>query len=405
MTLPAVGAAIVLVAQLSAPAGSPAIPTPAESPASQIRFAGESPTPTLAEPPAGPPAGLGDPYGPAPGAERSLSQAPSSQQPIVTSAPRALTPADLMQSLVTSPSSQTVSGTPMKLGDVLETARIRREQTARTAAYWALSAAMIEAGLAEREATELATLRQEAPAAGAMWDAKERQLDTRLQLAEQAVLAAQRDLGRLMGIGDAAGDALPLAVDVPHCGRYETRYAEIFAGGADPNAEQLSRTLGLRHEQLRADATGVAEAAAWLDQARREAATNPAAASEVARAHDQISLQLREFVTAVRDYNQDIAAYAELAAPGNLGTDRLVGMLIRTTAPADSQAGDIRHDENVAPATALEPQNDPPAPRLTDAGAPKPRQRDGLFGNRTEVRRPLLDRLFNREHSILRRQR
>ena len=45
----------------------------------------------------------------------------------------------------------------------------------------------------------------------------------------------------------------------------------------------------------------------------------------------------REFIATARNYNQEIAAYTELAAPKDVPTDRLVAMMIRTSAPAGQQ--------------------------------------------------------------------
>jgi hypothetical protein len=40
----------------------------------------------------------------------------------------------------------------------------------------------------------------------------------------------------------------------------------------------------------------------------------------------------REFIEIARDYNRRIARYAELASPGEIGAERLVGMLLKVEA-------------------------------------------------------------------------
>ena len=69
-------------------------------------------------------------------------------------------------------------------------------------------------------------------------------------------------------LASAPGMPLPLPTDLPHCGRYETRYDMIFGGQREPAAEQLSQLMPLRYDQLRRESRGVAEALGWLAHAR-----------------------------------------------------------------------------------------------------------------------------------------
>jgi hypothetical protein len=111
------------------------------------------------------------------------------------------------------------------------------------------------------------------------------------------------------------------------------------------------------------------------------------------RALELLALRRRAFVQIGRDYNQRIVRYTELATPGDIGADRLIGMLIKrdgaantatrpaTTPPPDRQsqttsetpqtfeedwlpAGGtsppaMRRDESVEPAAATKRQRGP----------------------------------------------
>jgi hypothetical protein len=105
-------------------------------------------------------------------------------------------------------------------------------------------------------------------------------------------------------------------------------------------------------------------------------------------------------VDAVHDYNQDIAIYTELAAPNEVGTERLVAMLIRVSNPGanggaptgvfQASANEDAADANrTAQAAFQSPEN--------GASSPQP-----TYGARQRtVRRPAFWRLRSREHSIL----
>ena len=47
------------------------------------------------------------------------------------------------------------------------------------------------------------------------------------------------------------------------------------------------------------------------------------------RALELLALRRRAFVQIARDYNRRIARYSELASPGQINAERLIGMLIK----------------------------------------------------------------------------
>jgi hypothetical protein len=352
---------------------------------SQIKLSAEAPSPTLA-PAESLPAGAVLP------AEHSSNRAGQYA---------ATKPSELIQLLSQPPVAQPLAGIPVRLAEVVSPAKSRQAQTARAEAYWSLAAATIDHYLALREKQELEGLRQSGSFLPSKeWDTAFARIENRVELSRQVAVAAQQQLGRLL---NSAPDApLPLPSDLPHCGRYVTKYEEIFAaeGSRNPAAEELARLLPLRYEELRQDAAGVDEAYRWLSQVR-----SGSSEGELLRAHELLSSRRREFVETARNYNREIAAYAQLAAPGPVPPQRLVAMLIQTSATVEGETSAIvptlaeepALEESFSGGASKTPQTFA-SPTDSPAAAPQP-----LLGAvRREARRPLLGGLRQREHSILR---
>jgi len=348
---------------------------PASEPASAESVDSQKDAPTA------PPAAPADTAKPADTATVPTIPGPA---PVVT-VPR---PSELIREWAKPPASRQLSGMPTTLGEALRDAKTRGEQTERTKAYWDLSARVASYYLALRDVTELETLRRGIVSPGAAWDAKRKSLDSALQLARQSAETAQLRMQQTLGRSTAA--ALPLPADLPHCGKYDSRYDEIFADRNDPAAAHLNDLLPLKYDEMRTQARLVAEAYAWLDQVSQRREPNSDGVG-VLRAHDLLSLQRRALVETVRQYNQDIVAYTELAAPSEVGADRLVAMLIRVSAPN----GDWIDPTGIQQASASAEAKAPPEP--DEAARPRTFAAQG----RTEVRRPAFWRLRNREHSIV----
>jgi hypothetical protein len=335
----------------------------------------------------------------------AASAATEPQKSVLIAGPK---PSDLMKGILKPPARAALAGVPITLSDAVRDARNRQEQTQRAKAYWDLSAAMADFYLAQLEEMELGALRQGLKAPGQNWDAKQKDAQARTDIARGAAQAAQLNLHQLLG--RAATTALPVPDDAPHCGRYNAEYEEIFAQRPNPVAEQLSKLMPLRYDELRTQAQAVAEAETARDAAR--ARINPNGdGSELLQAQDLLALRRRAFVATARDYNKEIAAYTELAAPADVPAERLVAMMIRTSAPVGQAPWT---PSGVQQATALQPVplQQPPqgsvqqpspgqAPPQTFAnGQQQPQQQPQQY----ESRRPgLLQRVFNRdrEHSIL----
>jgi hypothetical protein len=310
-------------------------------------------------------------------------------------------PSDLMKQLMKAPAASQLSGVPMTLGEAVREARNRQEQTVRAKAYWELAAASADYYLALLENTELGVLQQSVAAPAKQWDLRATEAQTRLVATQRAAQGAQLRLHQLVG---RAGGPLPLPADVPHCGRYNAEYEEIF--GSRPNliAKQLSELMPLRYADLRSQAQAVADAEAWRDEvSRRRSATDDGL--ELLQSQDLLSLHRRTFVATARAYNEEIAEYTELAAPAEVAPDRLVAMMIRTSATSDElpwQSSGVQqaNAETTAPpdVAALSPAAKATQP--SQSGQPQTFANEGY----REVRRPL-GRLLNRdrEHSIVSR--
>lgn len=296
-------------------------------------------------------------------------------------------PSALAALLFRRPQDSELGGVSLTLLEAVSNAPTRVEQTRRTELYWDLSAATADYYLTLLESNDLRLLAASVANPGRPWQATLQRINARSAAALQGARAAQQRLQ--LAIGREGATSPPLPADLPHTGDYDARYQELFAGRPDPAAEQLSLSLPLCFENLRSESNRVAEAFQWLQFVSQQ--RNPQSdGTELLRAYETLALRRRVFVDLVGDYNQAIAAYTALAVPRSVSSERVVAMLIRSTNDRSTS------DESVAPAAASEPRS---------ATAESPETRRGFLSNRPrfQARRPIFDRLTNRqrEHSIL----
>lgn len=260
-------------------------------------------------------------------------------------------PSQLIERLQQAPASGQLAGVSLSLAEAVEGSSSRREQTRRVVAYWDLSTAVADYYLAHREGVELRALKASVARPGPEWDEALSKLDVRTQAARRAAEAAQFQMQRMLGERGQA--SLPLPSDLPHGGRYETRYESIFADRQSLPAERLDEILDLRYRELQTQAGDEAAARAWLSHVSQT--RNPATGGEgLLRAYDLLSLKRRAFLFTVRDYNHKIAAYTDLATPERLAVPRLVAMHIQSTSANNAwERPDIRR------ASADEPTAEP----------------------------------------------
>lgn len=391
----------------AAEASQPAAAPEADAQADVKNMFDASPAPTIAAPPSSASTPTGNPFGaPAPAASvaadltpiadpaasaavqtpppaaAAMEPASSDQHSLLTKGPK---PSKMMQDLMKAPAAATLTGTPVTLGEAVRDSRTRQDQTQRAKAYWDLAAATADYYLALLESQELATLRAGVSLPGQQWDARGTESANRVDLAKKAAQAAQLQLHNLLGGGLAS---LPLPADVPHCGRYNAEYEEIFAQRQDLVAKKLAEVLALRHAELRDMTQAIEDAQAF--RASVSANRNPSGdGSDLLAAQQLLSLQRRAFVARAREYNQEIAAYTELAAPAEVPADRLVAMMIRVSAPTDQ----LNWGQGIEPVAATEPVT----PTEGAAATAKNGDAPSTFAERhQEVRRPL-QRLLGRE--------
>jgi len=255
--------------------------------------------------------------------------------------------------MLAQPVGSQLSGEAVPLVEVLAGTTSRLEQSQRIEAYWDLCSSVADYYLGLREQEELRRLLQLVPRGGATLQQAVSELGVRVGTSQRAAQASQMRLAGWLGRGPSG---LPLPADMPHCGSYHSRYEEIFAGRPSPEAEELAQLLPLRYAELKDAATAVTRAEEWLNNVARSDSDG----TSTLRALELLALRRRAFVQIARDYNRRIARYTELSTPGEIGAERLIGMLIkqgntststRTSAPAPPPGRQSRKAVDAPPQT------------------------------------------------------
>jgi hypothetical protein len=229
-----------------------------------------------------------------------------------------------MRTMLTPPAGAQLSGQQVTLAEVVAGGQSRPEQALRVEAYWDLCSSVADYYLGLREQQELRQLRNLVRQVGAAFQQAESELAVRVSTSQRSALASQIRLGSLMGRGPGS---LPLPADLPHCGNYQSYYEEIFAARPSLEAQELSALLPLRYAELKDAAAAVTRAEQWLTSVEGIRSEFSDGTGSL-RALELLALRRRAFVQIARDYNRRIARYVELATPGEIGSDRLIGMLI-----------------------------------------------------------------------------
>lgn len=231
---------------------------------------------------------------------------------------------EVMEAMLTPPSDSQLTGTPITLSEVVAGAPTRDEQSHRVEAYWDLCGSVADYYLGLREAEELRRLQRTLPAVSSALREAAKDLQVRVGTSRKAAHASQQRLASQMG---RVGEVLP--GDMPYCGRYNTRFNEIFAGQQAAEARELHDLLPLRHEEL----VGAVDAITRSEQfvkAQSQNQTSNSNGSAMIRALELLALNRRAFVQIAKDYNRRITRYSEISRPGRIDSGRLVAMLIGT---------------------------------------------------------------------------
>lgn len=263
--------------------------------------------------------------------------------PTADTASGGVKPSAMMASMLTAPAGSRLTGRPVKLADVVRGAGSREAQSQRINAFWDLCSSVADYYLGIREQDELQRLRSSVGNVGPAWQQAEAELGVRLGTSHRAAVASQYRLASLMGMADAANLRLP--ADLPHCGDYYARFDQVFAGRPIPEAQQLSELLPMRYTELCDSATAVTRAEEFMQAVAAQRGGDGAGAL---RALEFLALRRRAFVQIARDYNRRIERYSELASPGEIDSDRLIGMLIMRSGTTNTAT---------RPATSTPPYN------------------------------------------------
>ena len=236
-------------------------------------------------------------------------------------------PSQLLESLAKRPNNSQLDGVPLTLTEALLSAKSRAQQSRVIDLYWKLSNQVLEYDLGLRELTELSMLQEGILNPGPAWDQARDSAQATLRTKLKSAQALRYQLQRELGLESQA--VLPLPKDLPYCGEYQTRYEEIFSGRDVPEAQELAELLSLEFASLKRQVEGVASSRQWLDtvSAQRSSQSD---GSELLSAYESFARSRRIFLQSVKDYNNHISRYTELVAPVQVGTNRLVAMLIKT---------------------------------------------------------------------------
>jgi hypothetical protein len=264
-----------------------------------------------------------------PGYQSQVQPPPPQRAAAQPNQPPALKPSAMMRAMLTPPHDSRLAGQPMTLADVVAGAASRAEQTHRVEAYWDLCSSVADYYLGLREQEEMRRLRSLVPSLGPAGQQAEKELAVRVGTSQLGALACQYRLASWVG----PSRGLPLPADIPHCGSYNSHYAEIFVGRPSIEAQELNALLPLRYVELKDAATAVTRAEEWLNMVAAPRSDNSDPTGTL-RALELLALRRRALVQIARDYNRRIARYSELATPGQIDADRLIGMLIKRDAPS-----------------------------------------------------------------------
>jgi hypothetical protein len=294
-------------------------------------------------------------------AEDRMQEQPPNQQ---AGSPRQrLRPPDILAQALTSSAPPDNGAKPLSLVTALSRTNDRQQQLRIARAYWRLATAQAEFNWTEDHHDKLANhtrAHANAPEAlSALASAKAEMHDAEVNVAQ-----AQQELADL--VGSNPGEPLPVTLDRPHVGGYNTYYDEIFAQRTPPaRIRPINRMLPIRRKAIDAHGDAILAADDALEATADEVQRTGQGLVAVLTALDQLKRERRLFVAAVRDYNWEIAEYLFAVAPLGTSDKTLVSKLILNSEtaqqPASPRAGERTFvpTEPAAPTEAPPPRNEP----------------------------------------------
>lgn len=273
------------------------------------------------------------------------------------------------------PDDRKLGGKELTLQDLFILTTNRDQRFALVKAYWKVALAMAEFHWALEEFYTIQTLEGVGVTGGraspshsyieaAIYSSLARVSETRTQ-----AINAQYELLTAMG---GQYRSLPLAVDVPLVGTYNTQFDANYPDGRAPKRLQaINKTIDLRRDTVNTRGIAIDRTFAAWQAAIQLFKQNPSDqnAQVVALAFEQLTRHRRSFLGSIREYNTDIAEYALTVLNPSFRPDQLARYLTRTPSPRPlwntsamnpvetevaSSASEPRADGQVLPATFAE---------------------------------------------------
>jgi hypothetical protein len=259
--------------------------------------------------------------------------------PVPTHLPRQ-TPEQMMADGLKPLDEQPLPGRPVSLLDALSRTVGRARQLDMIRNYWRVAIATAEYHFRRDEFAQIQAMAARAAAEGSQATAEQTNrllleqasASARLRQAELRVVAAQTELAERFGLPPS--EPLPLAADVPLTGPYLTKLKELFQGRLPPPRLQLiDQLIPLRYEVVVARAEAVQAAGDALQGVKDQYQRRELEGDRVAPRVADLGQQRAAFLTAVLDYNFDIAEYALATAPETAAPSALLPTLIKIKSP------------------------------------------------------------------------
>jgi len=237
------------------------------------------------------------------------------------------------------PEDRKLGGKELTLQDLFILTSNREQRFALLKSYWKVALAMAEFHWALEEFYTIQTLEGVGVTGGraspshsyieaAIYSSLARVSETRTQ-----AINAQYELLTLMG---GQYRSLPLAVDVPLVGTYNTQFEANYPDGRAPKRLQaINKTIDLRRDTVNTRGIAIDRTFTAWQAAIQLFKQNPNEqnAQVVALAYEQLTRHRRSFLGSIREYNTDIAEYALSVLNPSFRPDQLARYLTRTPSP------------------------------------------------------------------------
>ncbi|MHB8903377.1 MAG: hypothetical protein ACYC6Y_31830, partial [Thermoguttaceae bacterium] len=262
-----------------------------------------------------------------PGAAATAAQPAQPQPAFQPPAPTSMTVDQMLQQAMTLPAGTAVAGRSVTLLDLMGQVTERAKRLEIAHAYWQLVRLLAEYRFCWEESQQIQSIGLGRIDANLL-DSAQRAADRELTAMEVAVLTAQYELAEAAAL-DESGQ-LPVPVDRPHVGIYNTNFEEIFAESTPPGQTRLlHRTLPLQHQAIGIRTEAIEASQAALQAVAQSYQAGQVDAADLLAALHEITVHKRAWITAIVHYNHSIADYALAIAGPETSGRKLVSILIK----------------------------------------------------------------------------